>query len=245
MNLKQIETTIKDLQQDMKLSYRRTVDDAIKIGELLKDAKSQLPHGDFMPWCERQGMKQWTSDKYIKLADYKSKMVNITNLEQAYKLIESEENKRKRQEFEEQTERIQEYKKTGIKPEGWNESTDAYRLRKEKEDAEYEERKRKAFEERKKKLDEESKKHDEVLENDRKETDEILSGLQDMMNTNEEKEKLLSKMRLTGDNAKEPIYEALLQYLMSLNESTRLEACHNIIKFCKGIATECQKNSIQ
>lgn len=245
MNLKQIELTIKDLQQDMKLSYRRTVDDAIKIGELLKDAKVQLQHGEFMSWCERQGMKQWTSDKYIKLADYKSKMVNITNLEAAYKLIESEENKRKREEFEKQTERIQIYKTTGLRPGDWDKATDEYRLKKEKEDAEYEERKRKMFEERKKKIDEQSKKHDERLEDDKKETDEILSGLQDMMNANEEKEKLLSKMRLTGDNAKEPIYEALLQYLMGLNESTRLEACHNIIKFCKGIATECQKNSIQ
>lgn len=239
MELKQIEKEIKDLQGDIKLSYRRTVDDAIKIGELLKDAKLQLEHGEFMQWCERQGIKHYTADKYMKLVDYKSKMLSCSNLDQAYQLIESEENKRKREEFEEQTSRIREYKKTGKKPDGWNESTDAYRLKKEQEDAEYEKRKTEMFEKKQREYEEREKSRKYADVN----TEEILSGLSNMMEVNNEKEKLLSKMRLSGNNAKEPIYEALFEYLAGLNVNRRLEACHNIIKFCKGIAAECQTKS--
>lgn len=238
MELKQIEKEIKELQGDMKLSYRRTVDDAIKIGELLKDAKEQLDHGDFMPWCERQGLNRGNSQRYIQLAEYKPKIHNMCNLDQAYQLIESEENKRKREEFEKQSERIHIFKKTGEKPDGWNESTDAYRLKKEQEDSEYEERKRKAFEERQKKFEE--KKYSENID-----TEQLLNEAAKLTGAFEEKERILSKMRLTGNNSKEPIYDALFEYLIALNENQRLEACHNIIKFCKGIAAECQKKSVR
>jgi len=149
-----------------------------------------------------------------------------------------DENEQKRKEFEKQSSRINEFKKTGEKPNGWNESTDAYRLKKEQEDAEYVERKRKAFEEREKKFQEKKHIHD-------IDTEQLLNAAAKLTGAFKEKERILSKMRLTGNNSKEPIYDALFEYLCSLNENQRLEACHNIIKFCKGIAAECQKKSVE
>ena len=156
-----------------------------------------------------------------------------------------EENKRKQKEFEEQSKRVREYRQTGKKPEGWNERDDQARIKKEQGDADFEKRKTETFERRKKEFEErqtakqeESKKHD-------VETENLLTGLHKMGEALQEKQRLLDKMRLTGNNAKEPIYDALFEYLIGLGESQRLEACHNIIKFCKTIASELQKESIK
>lgn len=240
MKLSEIEKQINSLQESMRLSFRRTIEDAIKIGELLTIAKKQLSHGDFMPWCKKIGINYKNAERYIKLEKYKIKLDKMSNLTEAYKLIESEENKRKRKEFEEQTKRIREYKKTGIKPDGWNKKTDEYRLKKEKEDKEYEERKRKAFEEKKKKYEEELKQE----EYESNEINNIFEEISIMKESILEKEKIFKKMKMSGNNSNDIIYDALYDYLNKLDDNQRLEACHNIIKFCKTIASELQIKSV-
>ena len=234
MKLSDIEKQINILQESMRLSFRRTVEDAIKIGELLTIAKKQLPHGEFMPWCKKQKIPIKTVARYLKLPEYKNKFVNVTNLTEAYKLIESEENKRKRIEFEEQTKRIREYNKTGIKPDGWDRSTEYEYQKRIKEHKERTERIEKAKKEKK-----ENEYSDNYIDND-----EVDSLIKELRLREEKKNEFYNKMRMTGDNSKDPIYDALLEYLLELDESNRLEACHNIIKFCKTIANELQVKSV-
>jgi DNA repair exonuclease SbcCD ATPase subunit len=252
MKLKEIEKEIAGLQKDMIISYRRTVDDAIRIGGLLSEAKKQLPYGEFMPWCKKQGIDKSTANNYQKVFEYSLKLLNVSNLSEAYKLIENEEEQKKRKEFQEQSKRIDEYKRTGKKPDGWNDKTDYYRLKKEREDEEYRKRKQELFDQkeeqrkqRKRKIEEEKKKENDEYEKHKQETQEVLEGLTKLQLAIEEKDRLFKKMNLTGDNSKEPIYDALLEYLLGLNENVRLEACHNIIKFCKTMANELQRRSIK
>jgi hypothetical protein len=233
MDIKQIEDEIKKLQVSIKVSLKRTVGDAIEIGHLLMDAKQQLGHGQYEEWVTKQGLSKKSAWNYAKCFEYSAKTVKLTDLTEAYKLVESEENKRKQIEFKAQSNRVDQFKNTGVKPEGWDDKTDSYRVKKEKDDEGYRERKRMHLEEVARKSKNE------------KSTAEVLAGLNDLSKSFEIKNALLKKMRLSGDNAQEPIYDALLEYLLSLTDNTRLEACHNIIKFCKGIAGECQKKSVR
>jgi hypothetical protein len=232
MDIKQIEDEIKKLQVSIKVSLKRTVGDAIEIGHLLTDAKQQIGHGQYEEWVKNQGISTMNAWRYIKCFEYSAKTIKMLDLTEAYKLIECEENKRKQISFEKQTKRINAYHNTGEKPKDWDDKSDSYRLKKEKDDSAYRERKEKAFNDRIKKNETSG------------DTETLLNEAGKLIDALSEKDRLLSKMRMTGDNAKEPIYDALLEYLLSLTDNTRLEACHNIIKFCKGIAAECQKKSV-
>src|SRR5712691_1148287 len=48
---------------------------AIKAGELLKEAKAKISHGEWLPWLKKQcELSQRTAQRYMKLADDKPKI---------------------------------------------------------------------------------------------------------------------------------------------------------------------------
>ncbi|WP_020469346.1 hypothetical protein [Zavarzinella formosa] len=65
MNLAAIELEI--LQLHNGLSLKSTVEAARKIGDLLVQAKSSLPHGHYLPWVSPLGIHRTTDSRYIQI----------------------------------------------------------------------------------------------------------------------------------------------------------------------------------
>lgn len=56
-------------------SLRPTLDRAVEIGDLLLDARPLIPHGDWIPWLHRIGLKRQTAHDYICVAEHKDEIV--------------------------------------------------------------------------------------------------------------------------------------------------------------------------
>ncbi len=50
-----------------------------------------------------------------------------------------------------------------------------------------------------------------------------------------EKATMREKIRMTGDNQQDGFFDVLAEYLSSLSDNQTMEACHNIIKYCKRV----------
>jgi hypothetical protein len=235
-DLKIIENELLAQVGQFKITMRRTVNEAVRIGELLSEARPHLvKEGAFLAWCEKIGIKRQSAENYLHLFEYRHKIPNVGNLQEAYKLIETEEARRRQREAADSMDRIKAYKETGRKPEGWSRADD-YRMNKTESDEQFQARTAKIFDEKR----EQTERKPRIT---REEINELSAGMDMLVKANEEKQRLLGRMRLTGNNATEPIYDALLEYLLSKPETERLEVCHNIIKFCKGLANEYQRQS--
>ena len=78
---------INDKMRSMLVSYRSSVGHAIEVGELLKEAKARVGHGNFEPWLKDNcNLSFSTARRYMKLADNRAqieaqfKSVNVTDL---------------------------------------------------------------------------------------------------------------------------------------------------------------------
>ena len=79
---------IEQLHNEIVDHVRISVSKAIRIGELLTEQKAELRHGRWLRWLEENvpfGRK--TADRYRRLYKYREKMVNVTNLTEAYRAI--------------------------------------------------------------------------------------------------------------------------------------------------------------
>ena len=70
-------------------SARRTVEEAIKIGKLLTVQKEKMEHGEYLPWIKTLPFSRQTADNYVGLNTYADKMPTVSNLQEAYKQLES------------------------------------------------------------------------------------------------------------------------------------------------------------
>jgi hypothetical protein len=62
--------SINDKMRSMLHSYRSSVGHAIEVGELLKEAKTRVGHGNFEPWLkEHCNLSFRTARRYMKLAE--------------------------------------------------------------------------------------------------------------------------------------------------------------------------------
>lgn len=86
---------IVNLHLGIEASLRRSVQDAIKLGELLAAQKEALPHGDFLPWIERElPFNERTAQRYMMLFRYKSKCDTLSDLRTAYEVAQIEDQRR-------------------------------------------------------------------------------------------------------------------------------------------------------
>ena len=113
------------LHKNIESKLKSTVQDAIMAGEILIKVKDDLPHGEFLPWIEKNCIfKQATAYNYMGLYQYKSKIITVVNLPEAYKQVKQLESAKKQTDNQKAFKRVQEFKKTGKKPDGWRKNTD-------------------------------------------------------------------------------------------------------------------------
>ena len=224
---------LNELHQQIDGKLRSTVQDAIRAGEILTQVRDDLPHGAFLPWIENNCIfKQTTAYNYMGVYQYKSKIITVVNLPEAYKQVKQLESAKKQTENQKAFKRVQEYKKTGVKPEGWRKNTDDKLYQEEKDRDE----RIRQFKERVEadKQAKESKKKD--YKQDSKHFNEAISKLTSRV---EERETFKEQIRISSEGKDSPFVDALIDYLQGLDDDNRrLEACHNIIKVAKNIAKE-------
>ena len=224
---------LNELHQQIDGKLRSTVQDAIRAGEILTNVKEKLAHGEFLPWIEKNcvfGRK--TAHRYMGIAEHKSKCLTVSHLPEAYQLVAKLESAKKQTENQKALKRVQEFKKTGVKPEGWRKNTDDKLYQEEKDRDE----RIRQFKERVEadKQAKESKKKD--YKQDSKDFNEAISKLTSKV---EERETFKEQIRISSEGKDNPFIDALIDYLQGLDDDNRrLEACHNIIKVAKSIAKE-------
>lgn len=219
-------------------SARRSVQDAIKIGGIISEQKQLLPHGDFLPWVETLPFEQRTAYRYLSLSDHSCKVATMSNLQEAYKQLETIEQQEKQSAEERKRSMIAEFRKTGIKPAGWDRSLD-YIIQKDKEQLERQKQIREQ---------EEISRNNRVKEREQKQHAENLFSSALEQATNEifekhaERKTWQEKIRLSENGKEDSFMSAIVDYLATLyDDNRRIEACYNIIKICKNIAIELQR----
>ncbi len=73
-------------------SLKMTLEHAIRIGELLTAQKTELKHGEWLPWIENNlPFSKQTANRYMTAWDRRGelKLLTVSNLTEAYKLLEA------------------------------------------------------------------------------------------------------------------------------------------------------------
>ena len=220
-------------------SARRSVQDAIKIGGIISEQKQLLPHGEFLPWVETLPFDSNTGERYRKLYFHANKIPNVGNLSEAYRQLETIEQQEKQSAEERKRAMIAEFRKTGIKPAGWDRSLD-YIIQKDKEQLERQKQIREQ---------EEISRNNRVKEREQKQHAENIFSSALEQATNEifekhaERKTWQEKIRLSENGKEDSFMSAIVDYLATLyDDNRRIEACYNIIKICKNIAIELQRS---
>mgnify|MGYP004453506325 FL=1 len=220
---------INTLHSNIEGKLKSTVQDAIKLGELLTNVKKELPHGAFLNWIQDNcNFRKSSAENYMKLYNYKSKIPLVGNLPEAYKQIQYLEQEKKKSETQKAFKRVQEFKETGIKPEGWRKNTDDKLFKEEIQ-------RDKRIEENRKKV--------KNIDNQKKSTDQLFSNLiDDVIEKNKKVNTFKDSIRLSFEGKQDSFIDALIDYLESLeNDNRRIELCYNIIKVAKNIANNLQR----
>ncbi len=228
---------LNDLNQYLKTSVTK----AIEIGKELHEQKDALEHGQFVNWVENElPISRKTVDRYIKTYIHQNKMVNLATLQEAYEQIKQIEHKERRKQSGKDQQIINQRKKSGVKPEGWERRHD-HLYKKHLEEEAYRERVRKHFKEKEEAKEEKTKATKEKV----RENTEFINKF---FTQEIEKETKRKAFRLNTKNEnvnQEVMFERISDYINSVGEVSRqLEKAHNIIKFVKGIANELQQRTI-
>ena len=200
--------------------------------DLTTDVARLNTFGDYLDYI---GLQRRTSERWLeRYVPEQNKLLTYEELQkkkqtEAYQKLSTEQKKRTL---------IDEYKRTGKKPIGWDRSLD-YLLQKEQE----EEAKR---EQRVKELKENMRKEQEEKER-RRNQDDLFSHtaqkiIDDTIKSIQERQQWKDKIKLSNNGQDDPFMDALMDYLETLaDDNRRIEACNNIIKICRNISVELQK----
>jgi hypothetical protein len=237
--------TIKDagdelnrLHGEIESKMRSTVADAIRAGEILATVKESLRHGDFLPWIKANcKFGTTTAEKYQKVFEYQSKIASSVNLQEAYRQVETLEAQSRQSESQKAAQRVAEYKKTGVKPEGWRRGTDDNLYNEEI-----------ARDARIKKMQESIREEDAKRQSQYQakaepspDFDDIFKSMGTIVEDAKKRLEFKDKIRVSHEGQSDQFIDALMDYLNELtDDSRRIEACYNIIKVCKGIANQLQ-----
>lgn len=219
----EIQTLLSELNQALKMSVGK----AIRIGQLLSEQKTDMGHGEFLPWLESNfEMSERTAQKYMMLYRHRDKTALNADLHEAYEQIEYIEKKEKEEQRQQNEALIRERLKTGEKPEGWNRATE-YQFKKRVDDEAYKERKNKAFNEKQNK------------------DDRLKQAIDIFTQDNSEKIAVKEKLKLNtrkDNNSQEAILEILDEYLGGIFDMSRkIETAQNIIKYLRSIIVTLQR----
>jgi hypothetical protein len=79
---------INDLHGQIDNLAKIAVEKAIRIGQLLTEKRNICAHGEFLPWLQANvQFSQKTAYRYISLYANREKVVRVTNLAEAYRLV--------------------------------------------------------------------------------------------------------------------------------------------------------------
>ena len=233
----EIKKELAELTQSLKM----TVHKAIYVGQLLTEQRKYLGHGNFVPWIEANfQMGQASAYRFIKLFDHSDKITNLGNLQDAYKQIETLEKQEKMTTDERNRSLIAEYRKTGVKPEGWDRSLD-YVIQRDKEaGVKQKERIEKTFQDRE---DRAKDYQTEYKLNDTTYSDALRSASDSLIKKLDQQAEWKEKIRLSDGGKDDAFMDAIIEYFETLpDDNRRIEACNNIIKICRNISVELQRN---
>jgi len=221
-------------------SMKQAVDYALEAGQLLTEQKAELKHGDFLPWIKAyMPFGQSAAFNYIKIYTHAAKLHGCGTLQEAYKQIEQIEREQNKTEKQKAYTRVKEYNKTGEKPEGWRRGTDD-KLAEEEKDRDV------RIQKFKDKMDTETARREQIGQDRQTRKESIDDLIKAVENQEKEKTEFRKKVGLTGDNAFHDFNDLLMRYLKNLNSNgLKIEACHNIIKICKGVVTSLQQEAVR
>jgi rubrerythrin len=220
---------IRGLHDCIVRSLRRTVDDAIKIGELLVRARASLPHGEYMEWVAAElPFSQRTADNYRHLYEYRAKIATVANLQEAYQVvaaIETEEKQKARRARVEPQETV-----VDADPRG---PVDPPRHSRAELPPETKAEVR-SFGERMRREDTEARENAARSTTSRAEVDDLLRRVAEYLAQAREAAERFSRLTLAGDADNEvqsSMLGLLKRYVMSFETpSRRAEVAHNLIK---------------
>lgn len=236
----QIKVLLAELDRTLKMS----VEKAIRIGQLLTEQKSDMDHGQFLPWLESNfEMSERTARKYMMLHRYRDKTALNADLQEAYQQIEYIEREEKAEQQKHDDALIRERIKTGSKPEGWNRSLE-YQFKKRMDDQGFEERKKKLFEEQAK----EKAEREEQERISKNNFNRIEQSINNFMANNSEKIAAKEKLKLnirTDNINQEAIFDILNEYLDTISDvSRKIETAQNIIKYLRQVVISYQRSCV-
>ena len=92
-NSKVVRSILK-LHNEILNSYKLTVSKGIEIGKLLKDAKDELKHGEWLPFVEKLPFCSRTATNYINIFKHQKeiKAANVSDLSEAYEILANANN---------------------------------------------------------------------------------------------------------------------------------------------------------
>jgi len=239
-----IETAGKELDRlhaEIMGTMRKTVDDAVRAGEILFTVKERVGYGSFISWINANcSFSEKTAERYMKLKTYQCKIDSVTNLQDAYKQIETLEAREKQTENDKARRRVLHYLDTGIKLEGWRRGTDDKQAEEIKESREMVARFHEQLEKKEREQKEKQQDSDHVF----RQAFEAINNMTLGFTENAKKRNTLKeRIRVSADGKDDVFIDALMDYLEELDsDSRRIETCYNIIKVCKGIAIDLQRS---
>ena len=230
------------LHGEIETSMRRTVEQAIRAGEILSKVKDRLAHGEFLPWIRANcSFSRKTADNYRRLYDYSDKMARVANLQEAYRQIETIEKQDRQTEQQRAFRRVEQYRKTGQKPEGWRRGTDDKLYQ---DQLDYEERmkdRQRRIESESKERQERQKERDEFFKQSSQQSEFLNMAAEAAMANLNKRRQFKERIKVSQSGESDVFIDALMDYLETMDDDNRrIEACQNIIKVCRGIATELQ-----
>ena len=81
---------IKKELAELNTTLKMTVQKAIRVGQLLSEQKEFVGHGNFVKWIENNlDINERTVQRYMKLFEYQNKCDKLSDLQDAYKQIET------------------------------------------------------------------------------------------------------------------------------------------------------------
>jgi hypothetical protein len=246
----EIKKELSDLNDCLKMSVSK----AVRIGELLTEQKEFVGHGNFLSWLESNfDMGERTARKYMLLYCHRDKTALNADLQKAYDQIETIEKQEKQKQEQEDNKKIFQYKKTGIKPEGWERRHDS-QYKKMLDDGEYEKRRDSVFEQKKAKSAEKENEfnfNQSRLKDSIKDDENLINRLLQMKTESqksvvdilEHKEKLKLCVK-SEDNIQTAIFLLLDEYIDKIKDGSRkIETAQNIIKYLRDKIVKIQKIS--
>lgn len=224
------------LYTEIEAGMRKTVADAIRAGEILIEVREHLPHGQFLPWIkENCTFSQPTASRWMRCFEHKNKLINVNSLQEAYRKVEQIETVEKQTEDQKARKRVEEFRKTGAKPKGWRRGTDDKLAKKEQN-------RQRQFDKAKERVKADRKKWAEQSSAESTEDALFDEAVTQLTEHTAKRQAFKERIRLSQAGESDAFIDALMDYLGELeSDNRRIEACQNIIKVCRNIATELQR----